>query len=799
MTSVQAMLSHLGTSPKYGAKLELEYRTIISKHLINIEGYVMTQSKSIIKRSGDTSIIRQEMYENGELVKEFCYKKDLISSIRINNGTLALSSETPMDCLKLNGDTIHRLKCRFSKIHMINGFKWSIDITVSYTVNVVDSTTRAEVEKMQKVFLQKEVTLKSFVDLDVSYEAEIELLDEYPKTCDITDVVISEAISYINGICKTITTDKSVIYKLKRMLQSNGNTLKSILNNVKTITISEYMKIYPPNNFYIMAKIDGVRALFYNHDGITTMLIDGQNSPTISTINAKTTLVDGEYFNNIFYPFDWLYVDGINLTGAIYSDRMKHAKVANEIIKSSGIHTIVKPILSMNNPDLEKIVETIIDPKQNFEVDGLIITKNGQTYNNTESYKIKTQDMNTIDFLLKKKSTIVETGVHTYVLFCGIGEEIHKHIGIEKLSNYTKYFPNLINKDYYPIQFQTCLMPDNYYFDSTLELDGTVVELRLTQDWQWEFVKIRDDRTAELNNGRYFGNDYKIAESILMNTLCPFKYSDLWNPTMYFKNVKKDIYKLLISTNNKMKDMQINEHLVGTKKVIDLGAGRGGDIWRYNKIHVKELMCVDSDPHALAELVRRRYSYTVERSDATSISVIHADLNDHYEINLKKIYKYYKTDIVWYQAVVCNMAIHYMMKNDASLINFCTLVYSILEVGGKFLVSCFDGKKIFDMIMKNNVAYNEYISLNENGVKKYSIQRKFKENVFLSTSQYISVLMPFSLDNYYDEPLVNVEALVKELNNFNIKLLSQTYTEDKIPEPDNTYASLYTFLVFVKE
>lgn len=798
MTTVQAMLSHLGTSPKYGAKMELEYRGMISKHLMNVDGYVRSQSKSTIKRNNDTSIIRQEIYENGTLVKEFCYKKEQISSMRINNGTLVLSTETPMECMRMNGDTIQRLKCRFSKEHLIGGFRWTVDLTISYTVNVVDTTTKQEVAKMEKIFLQKDATLKHFLDLDVSYEAEIELLDVYPRTCDITDSAVSAAIGFINDLCKTITTDKGVIFKLKRMLQSNGSTLKSILNNVRTITLTEYMKIYPPNNFFITAKVDGVRALFYCNEGVTTILIDGQNSPVINNISSKTTIVDGEYLDQVFYPFDWLYVDGNNLTSLTYTERLNHGKLAADIIKSSGVKVVAKLILSMRTDNLADVVNKVLtDSQKSFKIDGLIMTKANQTYNSTESYKIKTEEMNTIDFLLKKKST--EGLVHTYVLFCGIGEEIHKHIGIEKLPNYTKYFPVLINKDYYPIQFQTCLMPDNYYYKSEQELDGLVVELRLMPDWTWEFVKIRDDRTAELVNGRYFGNDYKIAESILMNTLCPFKYSDLWNPTMYFKNVKSEKYKKLISTNNRMKDEQIREHMIGVKKAIDLGAGRGGDIWRYNKIHVKELMCLDSDPHALAELVRRRYTYSVERSDATTISVVHANLNDPFEDTLAKIYKYYKTDIVWYQAVICNMAIHYMMKNDASAENFCDLVYNLLEVGGKFLVSCFDGQKIFDMLMDSGVGYGECLSFNENGVKKYSIQRRFRENLFLHTGQIISVLMPFSLDDYYEEPLVNVDALVKKLKLRNINLVSQTYTQDKIPEPDRTYASLYTFLAFVKE
>ena len=99
-----------------------------------------------------------------------------------------------------------------------------------------------------------------------------------------------------------------------------------------------------------------------------------------------------------------------------------------------------------------------------------------------------------------------------------------------------------------------------------------------------------------------------MAELTYSNYVDPFELEDLWKPRGgYFAaavdqaHFAPNKYKRFVISN------LLKDAYSGANWVVDLAAGRGADLPRYQQIGVKNGLFIDIDPSAIAELIRRRF------------------------------------------------------------------------------------------------------------------------------------------------------------------------------------------------
>ena len=316
-------------------------------------------------------------------------------------------------------------------------------------------------------------------------------------------------------------------------------------------------------------------------------------------------------------------------------------------------------------------------------------------------------------------------------------------------------------------------------------------------------MRIREDRDINLATGRYFGNDFRIAENIWQSYSNPVLIQDLYEKNNdYFQVHDNSIYKNVRFVNNKAKSIIISEATKIIKSrfpssiitCVDLGGGKGQDLFRYKFDHT---IFVDMDKTALQELISRKNEQDNQKNnkfqDDTKmrISVIHADLNQDKNITINAIKRF--TNQV--HIVICNMAMHYFVENESSMKNFVSLVSNILIQGGIFVYTDLNGQHVYNLIKNDDWEFKE------DSVLKYSIRKKFKPNKGLDFNQKIDIILPFSNGEHYEECLVNNERIHEEFKKEKFttaeEFMFSDIKADLTPE-DRIFVNLYSGAIIRK-
>jgi hypothetical protein len=472
-----------------------------------------------------------------------------------------------------------------------------------------------------------------------------------------------------------------------------------------------------------------------------------------------------------------------------------------------------------------------------YNKDGLIFIESGKPYELTTSYKWKSIQDNTIDFLVKKCPREL-IGVYPYIekedhklylLFVGINIHYMKQLSLQICPKYTQIFGKNISEvpTYIPIQFSPSDVPYAYIYQHpnsvSLSIEDKIVEFRCSGNCtaagggsmfvDWEVVRIREDRSVNKN---YFGNDFFVAESNWSNYINPFNLEELWgdNHDEYFKTVKGKQYDAMTKVNNFVKS-EIITSLSHSNWIIDIGTGRGGDLGRYFNAEVKNLIAIDQDRDALTTLIERRHTYIKQKgnkkSKLTSVFIILSDINHEESSLIVEICNRLGMNLC--NAIVCNFAFHYFLGTSESVRNFMNIASATVAEGGLVCITCFQGELIHKLFEKNKISINETWDLRENGILKYSLKRKYSSKKIEYCGQKIGVMMHFSMGEYYDEYLVNTKAISEEFKKIGF-VCEAIETMDKIlpifnsknhktfsllTENDKTYLSLYCKMIFRKK
>ena len=349
--------------------------------------------------------------------------------------------------------------------------------------------------------------------------------------------------------------------------------------------------------------------------------------------------------------------------------------------------------------------------------------------------------------------------------------------------------------EYNPVPFTPPIAPLTYIWESDEKYPLVVGEFAYHHN-TWNLIKIREDKTSLIQK-RIFGNDFFIAEAqfnelhdpLTLELLCtssPLSHrvkENIENKLKkgkgpYFENQKDLEYAKMTKFNNYVK-FRVMSMISGFERVLDIASGRGADIFIYNGIGVKHVSFVEPDGSAFIEL-SKRVKMLNDRKFYT-----HTDMpkkNMQYDLTNEDYDTYASHCKSKYNALVCNFAAHYFLKNrnDYRAFNeFCKnneidiVILLILD------------SEIVDAHMTNGVYKND----------KYFIT--LSENKYLIKHHFATELIP--------ESKINTVELIKAMKNYELVKRDSfgAYAEEyervkkiKLNLLDLEYSSFYQYLVF---
>lgn len=558
--------------------------------------------------------------------------------------------------------------------------------------------------------------------------------------------------------------------------------------------------------------------------------------------NSKSKDSDELSENDIFlYIFDILTLENNKIAYKPFENRIEELESGfNKIKMLSNVK--IKEYKKLTSEYKNEIKEFYEKKSLNtiYEIDGLIFIPNSNVQNKDNKFKINTNYTNmvgykwkpiehmTIDFFVCKlpknlytnipyKNYKIKTNEKIYILFSGISKTDYEKFKLSYMVDYKK----IVDEKYthgniFPIQFTTSDNIYNYiYIGNEDDLHNRICEFSYNTDKnKWNFKKIRTDRDVELERSNYFGNYYTISEYIWNNINNPLTLDMLTSDnTGYFINDKNDFYKAQRSYNSFVKtyilESIISEKLTDknqTDFVIDLASGKGQDLARLSDLGFKSGLFIDNDKNALSELLNRKHNLRTRNNKQMQIFIKNIDLKTNYLDIIKKINEL-NIEKESADIIICNFAIHYIIINDEYLTNFIKLLNYYLKPNGRFIFTCFDGQRVFDLL-KDTEIWNSY----ENNNLKFSIKKLYKSNSLSNNGQKIDVLLPFSNNEYYTEYLVNLDYVLNvfQMSNFTTEislsfstLLEQFKTSNNkvynnLSNSDKEFINLYQYVIIKK-
>lgn len=768
-----------------------------------------------------------------------------------------LNMETLIGKRIMDKTAIIRLKSRLSHNILFEDHKWRIDMTIVKIITGDEALKKIDggleyLHIIKQKFFQDDLNADNFLkkyneelvtQLGCVYEIELELINSSQVISkDILNAakmllnILDPNFALNNKYLQKIAEIKEYLFPNNRISNFTGTTLNKILPKAKLLTRYEYRSHYPLQDWYVTDKADGVRAIgVANQTGyiLTDVLIEFPEPQESSNV---ITMVDAEYVNGVLWVFDIIVLKGSLITKATFPYRVIRIPDAVNELKNVGINAMAKPYIKLTANLEANIKEIYYRKDRKYNIDGLIFVKPDSEYMKTSIFKWKKTEDSTIDFYLKKlpeefigKNIYkARKGYDIYLLMVGISYHMYKSLGINFCYGYKNIFDDKDidnNVKYFPIQFSPSNAPFAYIYyhpsDLNEDLSDNVVEFKCKGNCtgqggyiDWEILKIRYDRQKDVKTGKYFGNDFSVAESNLLNFLDEFSLEDLWklNEDDYFITTKSDAYSGQVGSISYAKNNLIMDFRY-SKYILDIGSGKGQDLSRYFNAGIKNLIAFDNDKVALAELIRRKYTSKSFKNgwhnNGTLVRTVIGTMLDDYKTNVDKIMTLSENNL--FDGIICNLAIHYFILTEKHIIDFANLANSILKKGGRIGITYPIGEKIFELLKDKKPG--ETWDVREGNILKYSIRKLYANEEFGIYNQKVEILLPFSNGKYYEENLVNTTNFInimkkmgytinsKDIRNINSYYLADFINSHKhinLTENDKEYIGLYGQLIFKK-
>ena len=372
--------------------------------------------------------------------------------------------------------------------------------------------------------------------------------------------------------------------------------------------------------------------------------------------------------------------------------------------------------------------------------------------------------------------------------------------------------------------------------------DNTIVEFRYDhsrkKDWQWVPIRVRYDKTAAFRRGeRNYGNAYHVAQSIWKSIHNPITREiittgenipeELGDDDVYYKKTGRTSTRGLRDFHNlfvKRKIICTMSHKGGT--LIDLACGKAGDLPKWIKSQLSFVFGVDiardnienRKDGACARYLKKKRRY----NNIPSCLFVNADS----KLNLRNgeacvteqgkkitqaifgegaknkeklgsgVYKQYGRGKEGLDVVSVQFALHYFFSDISTLNGFLKNVSETCKIGGYFIGTCYDGKKVFQML--EDKKQNESAIIMHEEKKMWEVKKRYDLNTFANDETCVGYAIDVfqeSINKTFTEYLVNFTYLERLLENYGFRTLKkEELKEFDFPNSVGSFKDLFNIM-----
>ena len=130
-----------------------------------------------------------------------------------------------------------------------------------------------------------------------------------------------------------------------------------------------------------------------------------------------------------------------------------------------------------------------------------------------------------------------------------------------------------------------------------------------------------------------------------------------------------------------------------------------------------------------------------------------------------------------FNVISSQFSFHYFFKNKNTLDNYLKNVSENLKIGGKLLITCFDGTKIYNLLEDRDFIEKR----NQNNNILWRIDKKYDTNTLYNTDKCLGMPIEVYVDtfkNSFEEYLVNIDYLKTILPNYGLQIISTKEFKD---------------------
>ena len=401
----------------------------------------------------------------------------------------------------------------------------------------------------------------------------------------------------------------------------------------------------------------------------------------------------------------------------------------------------------------------------------------------------------------------------------------------------------------FPIHICNILVDDNgiLYTEDKKQIfqDHTIVEFRFEknakQHWQWVPIRVRHDKTTDYKKGLpNYGNAYHVAQSVWRSIHNPITEDMIatgnnipevdTNDSVYYNRKSNETYtRALRDFHNKYVKKKLIKSISNYGDIlVDQSVGKAGDLSKWIESRLKFVMGIDYSldniqhridgacarylnmckkykaiPGALflqgnsSENIKNGNAFKDEKSKQIIDAVFGEGPKDE-EFLGKGIYKYYGVAKNGFDIVSNQFSIHYFFENIDTYHNFIRNVSEFCKVGGYFIGTCYDGKKIFNMLKKKKLNESEFIIKDEK--KIWEVIKSYHSDEFKNDHTSLGLQIDVyqeSINKTFPEYLVNFDYFIQTLEHYGfVPISEEEYNKFHLPGAVNSFSELFKSMNF---
>ena len=308
----------------------------------------------------------------------------------------------------------------------------------------------------------------------------------------------------------------------------------------------------------------------------------------------------------------------------------------------------------------------------------------------------------------------------------------------------------------------------NIIYDSTVvEFIFDTTKTDIDDAYKWIPLKTRYDKTEAVQKyKKKYGNNAFIANRIwktIVNPVTEDTIAALADPSSYQKEIERlsksvhgynkqsFIYYQKKTANaagmrifnNWIKSNLIITYCRNKQRVLDIGCGRGGDLIKFIKAGIEEYVGIDIDNNGLYVINDSAYNRYKEfkkniknvqpmyfiNADARGLLDVETQQNIIPNMTLanKKMISEHLSGKKKYNAINCQFSLHYFLADEVSWTNFCKNINNHLDNNGYLLITCFDGKLIYDKLLNKQKLAVSYTDNHGNKNVFFELLKVYKD------------------------------------------------------------------------